>query len=931
MAKQHLLLVDGDAKSLRVMEVSLKKAGFSVTTAIHGKDALEKVQISPPDLVLADTKMPEMDGFELCKTLKSDERFKFIPFVFLTNQKSVEFKVRGLELGGDDYLTKPIYIKEIVTRVKMILQKAEKERIEKRETTKGGFAGSLADMGVVDLVQTFEIGRKTGVISIQGERTGVVYFKEGRVIDAELGRLKGENAFYRLLNTFEGQFDVQFTTLDRTERIEVSTQGLLMEGMRRLDEWGRMLEQLPPLETVFEIDYHQLADRLSEIPDEVNGLLRLFDGKRALSRVVEDSDFEDLAALGIISKLYFEGLIRELGNAPLEPVQSSKPGIEQWLNAAPPIPVDVAPAQEPAPQESASHDAPAPVEPPPVDAAPVAEAPVSEPEPEPAQPEPVEEVTPVAERAPAPVSPQPAQVVIFPPRVRHGEGAPPPFGQDAAEPAVPPLSQEGSAFLVEPPPAHRAVDHARRSLLLDWSRVDTEGLSASSTWGPGSPWSSAARAPSAPSPFAAQPAQAAVEPQPSRPPIFGGAAIAPSPLAPVPPPTPAPPSSEVTLVSGTEPFHEEVPVEEPAPPQLALPPYPGHGIVPPQVAPVALNVEFPATTPFDAQPAAMEPVDTAAQDVPASEAYFTEPEPATPVQPSTASAPVPETPTAAPVAPPPASTAPTSSTKPAASKPSHDEDDAALIAAMKPKRTGLYVAGGLLLVAAVAAVVISKGSGSAETPKPDAPKVTQPTKPEDAPKPPETTPPPAVTPPPTKTVDAPTDAGAPPAKTVAAPEDAGTPVKTATPEPAAVPDAGVAVAVVTPPPTTPPEAAPKATYADFIKDGRAAMARKGFKTAIGAYRKALALDNDSIEAKSGLAMALANSSTNESGYREAARLLQDVVKAEPKNAKAWFWLGSSLQFSGDETRAADAYKKYLFLEPTGSSANEVRALLNGMK
>ncbi len=336
MAKQHLLLVDGDAKSLRVMEVSLKKAGFSVTTAIHGKDALEKVQISPPDLVLADTKMPEMDGFELCKALKSDERFKHIPFVFLTNQKSVEFKVRGLELGGDDYLTKPIYIKEIVTRVKMILQKAEKERIEKRETTKGGFGGSLADMGVVDLVQTFEIGRKTGTINIQGDRVGAIYFKEGRVIDAELGRLKGENAFYRMLNTFEGQFEVQFTPLDRPERIEVSTQGLLMEGMRRLDEWGRMLEQLPPLETVFEIDYHQLAERLSEIPDEVNGLLRLFDGKRTLSRVVEDSDFEDLAALGIISKLYFEGLIRELGNVPQEPIQSGKPGIEEWLHAAAP-------------------------------------------------------------------------------------------------------------------------------------------------------------------------------------------------------------------------------------------------------------------------------------------------------------------------------------------------------------------------------------------------------------------------------------------------------------------------------------------------------------------------------------------------------------------------------------------------------------------
>ena len=58
-----------------------------------------------------------------------------------------------------------------------------------------------------------------------------------------------------MLNTFEGNFEVQFVPVERAERIEVSTQGLLMEGMRRLDEWGRMLEQLPPLETVFEIDY----------------------------------------------------------------------------------------------------------------------------------------------------------------------------------------------------------------------------------------------------------------------------------------------------------------------------------------------------------------------------------------------------------------------------------------------------------------------------------------------------------------------------------------------------------------------------------------------------------------------------------------------------------------------------------------------------
>jgi CheY-like chemotaxis protein len=312
LAKQHLLLVDGDPKSLRVMEVSLKKAGFSVTTAVNGRDALEKCEISPPDLILSDTKMPEMDGFELCRRLKQDERYRGTPFIFLTGQKSVEYKVKGLELGVEDYLTKPIYIKEIVTRVKILLEKKEKERLEKKDL-KASFAGNLSDMGVVDLVQTLEMGKKSGALHIRNARgvEAVCYFRDGRILDCEMGKLGGETAFYRLLNWQEGEFAIDFKPIEREERIPVSTQGLLMEGMRRIDEWGRIVEQLPPLDRAFEIDYAILAERLAEIPDDVNALLRLFDGRRALEQVVEEADYDDLAAAGVISKLYFEGIIRE--------------------------------------------------------------------------------------------------------------------------------------------------------------------------------------------------------------------------------------------------------------------------------------------------------------------------------------------------------------------------------------------------------------------------------------------------------------------------------------------------------------------------------------------------------------------------------------------------------------------------------------------
>jgi DNA-binding response OmpR family regulator len=341
LAKQHLLLVDSDPKSLRVMEVSLKKAGFTVTGAVNGRDALEKCAISPPDLILSDTKMPEMDGFDLCRRLKQDDRFKTMPFIFLTGQKSVEYKVKGLELGVDDYLTKPIYIKEIVTRVNVLLKKKEKERIEKRDL-RASFAGSLSDMSVVDLVQTLEMGKKSGALHMTSRKgmAAVVYFRDGRIVDCALGeKLSGETAFYRVLNWQEGEFAIEFKPIEREERIQVSTQGLLMEGMRRIDEWGRIVEQLPSLDKVFVIDYVLLADRLAEIPDDVNVLLRLFDGRRTLDQVVEEADYDDLAAAGVLSKLFFEGIIREAPSQ-LQPQSRAAP---------PPAPAPLPPAATPEP------------------------------------------------------------------------------------------------------------------------------------------------------------------------------------------------------------------------------------------------------------------------------------------------------------------------------------------------------------------------------------------------------------------------------------------------------------------------------------------------------------------------------------------------------------------------------------------------------
>jgi DNA-binding response OmpR family regulator len=313
VAKQKLLLVDADPRSVRVLEVSLKKAGYSVTTATDGMDALAKIESLTPDLVLSDTRLPKLDGYMLVRKLKERIEWSQIPVVFLTSQKSIEDKIRGLELGVEDYLTKPIFVRELIARVNLLLARRTQENIAANRTTMTGrtrFSGSTQDMAVVDLLQTFEVSRKSGVVHLRsGTQEAHIYFRDGKVVDAELGRLRGEEAIYRALIWNEAQFEVEFKSIANDDLIGGSTQAILMEGMRRVDEWGRLCEQLPPLTTVFQIDHEQLLERLNEIPDELNGILKLFDAERTLSEVVDDSPFEDLSTLSTITKLYFEGLL----------------------------------------------------------------------------------------------------------------------------------------------------------------------------------------------------------------------------------------------------------------------------------------------------------------------------------------------------------------------------------------------------------------------------------------------------------------------------------------------------------------------------------------------------------------------------------------------------------------------------------------------
>src|SRR4029079_11105063 len=184
--------------------------------ALSAEDALGKVETSTPDLIISETRMPEMDGLTVARRLRDKPDWAPIPIIFLTGQADVEEKIRGLEMGVEDYLSKPIYIKELIARVKILLSKRERLALEEnRRETKTKFSGQLSDMAVVDLIQTIEISRKSGVIHFKNStgRKGAIYFRNGKVIDAELGRLTAEDAVYRMLIWSEGEFEVEFKNI----------------------------------------------------------------------------------------------------------------------------------------------------------------------------------------------------------------------------------------------------------------------------------------------------------------------------------------------------------------------------------------------------------------------------------------------------------------------------------------------------------------------------------------------------------------------------------------------------------------------------------------------------------------------------------------------------------------------------------------------
>lgn len=206
MAGESILVVEDEANIAKLLTMYLEKDGYRVSVARDGLQGLERFEREHPDLVILDLLLPKMDGLEVCRRIR---RQSFVPLLMLTAKKDETDKIVGLELGADDYMTKPFSPREMVTRVRAILRRAKQAAVTAASTDGTMEFGDLridvprheVRVGVrpvtltakeFDLLRTLagSPGKVFSRDALLNQVWGYDYYGDARTVDVHVGTLR---------------------------------------------------------------------------------------------------------------------------------------------------------------------------------------------------------------------------------------------------------------------------------------------------------------------------------------------------------------------------------------------------------------------------------------------------------------------------------------------------------------------------------------------------------------------------------------------------------------------------------------------------------------------------------------------------------------------------------------------------------------------
>jgi len=186
--REKILVVEDEKDIIKMLEYNLKKEGFRVIDARDGEDALDMALREQPDIILLDLMLPGMDGLEVCKNLKRETRTASIPIIMVTAKSQESDKIVGLELGADDYVTKPFSPRELVARIKAVLRRTSTPQAQSEIIQRGSLIIDLTRRAVSCAGDSMSLtATEFRLLQFFATRPGRV-FSRSELIDGVLGR-----------------------------------------------------------------------------------------------------------------------------------------------------------------------------------------------------------------------------------------------------------------------------------------------------------------------------------------------------------------------------------------------------------------------------------------------------------------------------------------------------------------------------------------------------------------------------------------------------------------------------------------------------------------------------------------------------------------------------------------------------------------------
>ncbi len=235
----RVMLVDDNRLILDLMKRGIEQHA-EIQTCTDATEALLQCVKNPPDLVICDYRMPGLNGSEFVQKLKAQAETQGVRVILVAVKSDINEKLRPVADSVEEFFAKPFYVNDLASRTKKVLERIYWEKMQKQGQQEGVIRGRLAEMNIIDLLQSLELGQKTCALTISGGGESCrMFFSEGQIRHAESGKTEGDAAVYRVAQWTDGTFQIDFNSRSDKQTTTRTTQGLLMEALRLLDEQSR--------------------------------------------------------------------------------------------------------------------------------------------------------------------------------------------------------------------------------------------------------------------------------------------------------------------------------------------------------------------------------------------------------------------------------------------------------------------------------------------------------------------------------------------------------------------------------------------------------------------------------------------------------------------------------------------------------------------